>query len=251
MPIKIRPGQGRVSCSHAGGALFGCQASNTVAVCAMVLLSCLQKSMSGIELDETCVNLFMHMKTRSSVSSRGLREYTVPAKQAVPGWRAEVVCSTVVYMHHQQACLVLAVAAASIWYRLFELTARLAVPSKACLACFPCIHGRVVYVCVFLQFKWLIFKVDSSGKRVRVLNLRWAAHSCLTCNPAASTSSRHVCKGQPAHQHDGMHPRSNASCTLARSMAPARCMAPKDAVQCRTVLRLWLCVHAGGAGQDW
>ncbi len=39
-----------------------------LAVCAL-LCWLLQKSMSGIELDETCVNLFMHMKTRSSVSS--------------------------------------------------------------------------------------------------------------------------------------------------------------------------------------
>jgi hypothetical protein len=136
--------QDGVSCSHLVGALFCCQAANTVAVCAMVLLSCLQKSMSGIELDETCVNLFMHMKTRSSVSSRGLREYTVPAKHAVPGWRAEAVCSTIVYMHHQQACVVLAVAAASIWYRLFELTARVAVEGKACQACFPRIQRHVV-----------------------------------------------------------------------------------------------------------
>jgi hypothetical protein len=45
--------------------------------------------MSGIELDETCINLFMHMKTRSSVSSGMQQDQRCAAGYNVSASRAE------------------------------------------------------------------------------------------------------------------------------------------------------------------
>lgn len=73
---------------------------------------CPQKSMSGIELDETCVNLFMHMKTRSSVSSTGDKKV---CKATMCAWLLAPGSAGAQRMPHLVATRISASAAE--WYR--------------------------------------------------------------------------------------------------------------------------------------